>query len=68
MPLTSDLQQTDPVRGQKHDSVPCIDLREINNIDDSLISRVRDACLNTGFFYLDHAFQNQDTMPDLLGQ
>jgi hypothetical protein len=27
MPLTSDLQQTDPVRGQKHRSVPCIDVR-----------------------------------------
>lgn len=68
MPLTSDLQQTDPVRGRMHDSVPCIDLRKIRSIDAPLISTVRDACLNTGFFYLDHVFEDQDTIRQVLAQ
>jgi isopenicillin N synthase-like dioxygenase len=68
MPLTSDLQQSDPVRGQKHDSVPCVDLRRIRGNDTSVVATMRDACLNTGFFYLDNAFENQDTMPNVLGQ
>ena len=68
MPLTSDLQQTDPVRGQKHRSVPCIDVREIGGNDASVIATIRAACLDTGFFYLDHVFENQDTMRRTLGQ
>jgi isopenicillin N synthase-like dioxygenase len=68
MPLTSDLQQTAPVRGQKHDSVPCIDMREIGGADASVIAALRDACLNTGFFYLEHAFADQETLRRALGQ
>ena len=68
MPLTSDLQQTDPVRGQKHRSVPCIDVRELNGNDVSVIATIRAACRKTGFFYLDHAFANEDTIRRILGQ
>ena len=68
MPLTSDLQQTDPVRGQRQGPVPCIDVREIRGNDTAVVSTIRDACLDTGFFYLDHVFENQDTMQDVLRQ
>lgn len=68
MPLTSDLQQSDPVQGRKHRSVPCIDLRKIHGQDAALNATIRDACLNTGFFYLDHAFEGQDTIRQILGQ
>ena len=68
MPLTSDLQQTDPIRGQKHRSVPCIDVREISGNDKSVIATIRDACRKTGFFYLDHVFENNDTIRRVLVQ
>ncbi len=68
MPLTSDLHQTDPIRGRKHGSVPCIDLRKISGNGASVIATMRDACLDTGFFYLDYAFENQDTIRQTLGQ
>jgi isopenicillin N synthase-like dioxygenase len=68
MPLTSDLQQTDPVQGRKHHSVPCIDMRKITGNDASVIATMRDACLDTGFFYLDNAFENQETIRQVLGQ
>lgn len=66
MPLTSELQQSDPVRGQKH--VPTIDVRELADPGDSVIARIRDACLNTGFFYLDHIFDDRGTIGPVLGQ
>jgi isopenicillin N synthase-like dioxygenase len=68
MPLTSDLTQTDPVRGRKHRSVPNIDRRDLTGYDASVIAAIRDACLNTGFFYLDNAFENEETIRQILGQ
>jgi isopenicillin N synthase-like dioxygenase len=68
MPLTSDLQQLDPVQGRKHRSVPCVDLRKIHGHDAAAVATIRDACLNTGFFYLDHAFEGRDTIRQVLGQ
>ena len=68
MPLTSELQQTDPVRGQKHRSVPCIDVRKLADNDAAVVATIRDACLNTGFFYLDHVFGNQTTIKRVLAQ
>jgi isopenicillin N synthase-like dioxygenase len=68
MPLTSELQQTLPVRGQKHGSVPSIDRCRISSNDTSVIPAIRDACLNTGFFYLENGFDKQRTIRDVLGQ
>ena len=68
MTLTSVLQQTDPVRGQKHRSVPCIDVRKLADDDPTVIETMRDACLNTGFFYLDHVFEEKGTIRQVLGQ
>ena len=68
MPLTSELQQTDPVRGQKHRSVPCIDVRKLADNDAAVVATILDACLNTGFFYLDHVFGNQTTIKRVLAQ
>ncbi len=68
MPLSSDLQQTDPVRSQRHRAVPCIDVRRLANGDDAVIATIRDACLNTGFFYLDHVFDDERTITNVLGQ
>ena len=68
MPLTSELQQTDPVRGQKHQSVPRMDVRKLAGNDPAAIATMRDACLNTGFFYLDHVFEKKDTIRHVLGQ
>lgn len=68
MPLTSELQQTDPVRGKKHRSVPCIDVRQLTEGDAAAIATIRDACLNTGFFYLNHVFESEHTIRQVLGQ
>ena len=68
MPLTKDLQQTDPVRGRKHRSVPCIDVRKLAGDDPAVIANVRDACHKTGFFYLDKVFENNDTIRRTLAQ
>lgn len=68
MPLTDELQQTDPIRGQKHRSVPCIDVRKLGTRDAAVTATIRDACLNPGFFYLDHVFRNEHTVRRLLGQ
>jgi isopenicillin N synthase-like dioxygenase len=68
MPVTSELRQTDPVRGQKHLSVPCIDVRKLAGDDTAVIATIRDACLNTGFFYLDHVFDDQTTITQVLAQ
>lgn len=68
MPLTSDLQQSAPLYGRKHRSVPSIDRLAITADDSSVIERIRDACLETGFFYLDNAFDEQHAIRSVLGQ
>jgi isopenicillin N synthase-like dioxygenase len=68
MPLTSELQQMDPVRGQKHQSVPCIDVRTLADNDAAVVATLSDACLNTGFFYLDHVFEDKGTIGHVLSQ
>ncbi len=68
MPLTRELQQSDRIRGQKHQSVPCIDVRQLGNGAADAVATVRDACLNTGFFYLDIGFDHEGTIGRVLGQ
>ena len=68
MPLTSELQQSDRIRGQKHPSVPCIDVRQLGNGDARAIATVRDVCLNTGFFFLDNIFEHEGMIERVLGQ
>lgn len=68
MPPTSELQQSDRIRGQKHQSVPFIDVRQLANGDAEAIATVRDACLNTGFFFLDNVFENEGMIERVLGQ
>ena len=68
MPLTSNLQQAEPIRGQKHRSVPCIDVRDVGENDASVIATMRDTCLDTGFFYLDHVFESKDTLRNVFWQ
>ena len=68
MPPTSELQQSDRIRGRKHQSVPCIDVHQLASGDAEVIATIRDACLNTGFFFLDNVFESAGTMRRILGQ
>jgi len=68
MPLTSELRQHDCLRGQKHQSVSSVDARDLASGDAGAIATVRDACLHTGFFFLDKAFDNERVVGRVLGQ
>lgn len=65
MPLTSDLQQSDPTVGILDDTVPHIDARQLLSTDATERSQVVDAlrlaCADTGFFYLENAFADPAT-------
>ena len=65
MPLTIDLRQSDPIVGSIGDAVPCIDARKLDAADpaarEQVISTIRRACAETGFFYLQHAFADAAT-------
>lgn len=43
-------------------------MREIMDNESSVVAKIRDACLNTGFFYLDHAFDSPGTIRRVLVQ
>lgn len=60
MPSTRDLNQSDPLFGQAPGGELCIDAQWLSNGDPetrkALIDRVRNACRDTGFFYVRNAF------------
>ena len=62
MPTTEELRQSDAVAGQLEAGVPTIDAGLLR--DDSpeakaaAVAAVRDACVNTGFFYVTNAFSS----------
>ena len=57
MPATTDLNQTDRIVGIATKSIPCFPLDELNSkssgVSSRMISDIREACLETGFFYVD---------------
>ncbi len=68
MPQTSDLQQSERTRGQKLESVPCIDIRQLGDPDADLVATVRNACLDPGFFFLDDSFDSDGRIGRVLDQ
>lgn len=72
MPSTRELKQCDPVKGIAPDQDLCIDARQLPGGDaasrDELVRRVRKACLETGFFYLDNAFDGSAVLQNALAQ
>lgn len=67
MPLTRDLRQTDPIQSAGKSVLPCIDYRQLPEQSDE-IERIREACLTTGFFYLDHAIADETLVAKTLQQ
>ena len=67
MPLTRELRQSEPIRTDGNLPVPSIDFRKLPEPGDE-IQRMREACLKTGFFYLDHAFENDQLVTNALRQ
>ena len=69
MPSTIELRQTDPVVGSVADAVLCIDADELlNDIDSDLVSAVRKACTDHGFFYIDLSTAQRDSVSKTLMQ
>lgn len=72
MPSTVELKQSDPVRGNAPDEDLCIDARQMLRGDadcqEQLVRQVREACLETGFFYLDNAFDGSTILQNALAQ
>ena len=69
MPSTIELRQTDPVVGSVADAVLCIDADELlNDIDSDLVSAVRKACTEHGFFYIDLSTAQRDSVSKTLMQ
>jgi isopenicillin N synthase-like dioxygenase len=69
MPSTSDLNQADAVSGTVSDRVPCISADDLMSGDgDHLVELVRSACLETGFFYIDLAEPQRDSIAAALSQ
>jgi isopenicillin N synthase-like dioxygenase len=69
MPGTIELRQTDQVIGQVGDSVLCIDAAELAaDPEQDLVQAVRDACIETGFFYVQLSPQQQDSVARALRQ
>ena len=69
MPSTIELRQTDPVVGSVADAVLCIDADELlNDIDSGLVSAVRKACTEHGFFYIDLSAAQRESVAKALSQ
>jgi isopenicillin N synthase-like dioxygenase len=70
VPSTRDLVQSDPVVGTVDGGVPVIDMRELiagaSDKRRSAILSIKDACLNKGFFYLEHMFGDANSLEALL--
>jgi len=58
MPLTRELRQSDPIQPGAVGAQASIDFRCLP-YQGAEILRIREACLTTGFFYLDHAFEDR---------
>ena len=72
MPLTSDLNQYDTIEGTVSDRSLTVDTRILLHGTAaerrSAIADIRRNCLETGFFYLDHAFDDRSVVDRLLRQ
>lgn len=72
MPLTSELKQQDRLSGTVSDRTLTVDARDLTNGDRAArraaIAAIRRHCLETGFFYLEHAFDDPAVVDTLLGQ
>jgi len=72
MPLTNDLRQSDRTRGRVDDALITIDARQLMHDDTAeraaVVTQIRKACLETGFFYLDRVFDQSSVVADLLWQ
>ena len=72
MPLTSDLRQSDQIRGRVDEHALTFDARELLDasatVRTAVIDKIRKACMETGFFYLDHAFDNTTVVDGVLRQ
>lgn len=70
MPLTSDLNQNDNVSGTVSERTLTVDARALSDTGrrGSAIAGIRQHCLETGFFYLENAFDVPAVVDRLLGQ
>jgi len=66
MPLTRELRQSDPIRTDGAGKEPSFDFRRLPGQD--YVQAIRDACLSTGFFYLDHVPGADQLVSDTLRQ
>lgn len=68
MARTIELRQSDPVQGVA-DSVPCISASDLlEGSSDQLLDVVRQACRETGFFYVDASDSQRTTIANALDQ
>lgn len=72
MPQTSELRQADPLRGKAADARITVDARALlhGTAEDraAAITQIRKACVETGFFYLEHAFDESGSAATALTQ
>jgi isopenicillin N synthase-like dioxygenase len=72
MPSTRELKQSDPLVGIAPGPELCMDARQLVRLEAAqrkeLVNRVRNACLGTGFFYLDNAFAGASVAANALQQ
>lgn len=72
MPMTSDLRQTAPIIGELDDNVAVIDANRLLTATGDerrkIVSSVRSACLQTGFFYLENVFSGTSALQNVLSQ
>jgi len=69
MPSTSELNQSDVVSGTVSDRLLCISPDELNgDVEDHVVEQVRTACVETGFFYIDLAESQRDSIAVALRQ
>ena len=72
MPSTSELRQSDSVIGTVEDSVPIIDSTMMVSEDSAsrreVVRSIRDACRNSGFFYIDQSDRERSVTAATLRQ
>ncbi|MGI9219942.1 MAG: 2OG-Fe(II) oxygenase family protein [Woeseiaceae bacterium] len=69
MPSTIELRQTDPVVGRVTDAVLCIRADElVGEVTEDLVTAVRKACKEQGFFYIDLSVAQQNSLSRTLYQ
>lgn len=67
MPLTRDLCQAKPTCNGPYRLPPGVDFRHLPR-ESAAIDSMRDACLGTGFFFIEHAFSDNSIVGNLLKQ